>query len=161
MARRLRLSELRTRGRLAPGRWPVRVLGVQDAQFGDRRYNFRPDPHAADGVVHRLLVVRHRQGRDLGVELEAGVGDRLVPNRLGDAAPTALGVGASGRELLTGKVQVDETYIGGAEPGLAGGRVKGKKVLTGIAVEVREPRGLGRCRISPLPTRLLSPCTNS
>ena len=40
--------------------------------------------------------------------------------------------------------------IGGVEPGLAGGRAKGKKVLTGIAVEVREPKGLGRCRISPL-----------
>ena len=55
-----------------------------------------------------------------------------------------------GRELLTGTIQVDETYIGGAEPGLAGGRAKGKKVLTGIAVELRKPRGLGRCRISPL-----------
>jgi hypothetical protein len=55
-----------------------------------------------------------------------------------------------GRDLLTGTVQVDETYIGGAEPGLAGGRAKGKKVLTAIAVEVHEPRGLGRCRISPL-----------
>ena len=55
-----------------------------------------------------------------------------------------------GRELLTGKVQVDETYIGGAEPGLTGGRAPGKKVLTGIAVEVREPRGLGRCRIAPV-----------
>ncbi len=55
-----------------------------------------------------------------------------------------------GRELLTGTYQVDETYIGGVEPGLAGGRAKGKKVLTGIAVELREPKGLGRCRISPL-----------
>ena len=55
-----------------------------------------------------------------------------------------------GRDLLTGTVQVDETYIGGAEPGLAGGRAKGKKVLTAIAVELRKPRGLGRCRISPL-----------
>ena len=55
-----------------------------------------------------------------------------------------------GRDLLSGTVQVDETYIGGAEPGLVGGRAKGKKVLTGIAVEVHEPRGLGRCRISPL-----------
>ena len=45
---------------------------------------------------------------------------------------------------------MDETYIGGAEPGLAGGRARGKKVLTGIAVEVHEPRGLGRCRMSPL-----------
>ena len=55
-----------------------------------------------------------------------------------------------GRDLLSGTVQVDETYIGGAEPGLAGGRAPGKKVLTGIAVEVREPRGLGRCRIAPV-----------
>ena len=55
-----------------------------------------------------------------------------------------------GRDLLSGTVQVDETYIGGVEPGLAGGRAPGKKVLTGIAVEVREPRGLGRCRIAPV-----------
>ena len=27
---------------------------------------------------------------------------------------------------------------------------RGKKVLTGIAVEVREPKGLGRCRMLPL-----------
>jgi len=39
-----------------------------------------------------------------------------------------------GRELLSGKVEVDETYIGGAEPGLSGGRAQGKKVLTAIAV---------------------------
>lgn len=31
-----------------------------------------------------------------------------------------------GRERLSGKVEVDETYIGGAEPGLSGGRAQGK-----------------------------------
>jgi transposase-like protein len=55
-----------------------------------------------------------------------------------------------GRDRLAGAVEVDETYIGGEEPGLRGGRARGKKVLTGIAVEVKEPKGIGRCRMSLL-----------
>ena len=55
-----------------------------------------------------------------------------------------------GRDRLSGTVQVDETFIGGEEPGLRGGRAKGKKVLTGIAVEVSEPKGIGRCRMAVL-----------
>lgn len=55
-----------------------------------------------------------------------------------------------GRDRLAGTVEVDETYIGGEEAGLSGGRAKGKKVLTGIAVEMREPKGFGRCRMRPL-----------
>ncbi len=54
------------------------------------------------------------------------------------------------RDRLAGTVEVDETYIGGEEPGLRGGRAKGKKALVGIAVEVTEPRGLGRCRMTIL-----------
>ena len=55
-----------------------------------------------------------------------------------------------GRDRLAGTVEVDETYIGGDEPGLRGGRAPGKKVLTGIAVEVREPKGIGRRRMAVL-----------
>ena len=55
-----------------------------------------------------------------------------------------------GRDRLAGTVEVDETYIGGEEPGLRGGRARGKKVLTGIAVEVNEPKGIGRCRMALL-----------
>jgi hypothetical protein len=55
-----------------------------------------------------------------------------------------------GRERLAGTVEVDETCIGGDEPGLRGGQAKGKKVLTGIAVEVIEPQGIGRCRMAVL-----------
>jgi transposase-like protein len=54
-----------------------------------------------------------------------------------------------GRERLQGEVEVDESYFGGEEPGLAG-REKGKKVLVGVAVERTEPRGFGRCRMAPL-----------
>jgi hypothetical protein len=55
-----------------------------------------------------------------------------------------------GRERLVGTVEVDETYIGGRDPGVARGKGRGDKVLTGIAVEIKEPRGYGRCRLAPL-----------
>src|SRR5438552_14299833 len=54
----------------------------------------------------------------------------------------------SGRLGRAGTVEVDETYIGGEEPELPGGRAKGKKALVGVAVEVKEPRGYGRCRMT-------------
>jgi len=50
-----------------------------------------------------------------------------------------------GRDRLSGTVEADETFTSGDEPGLRGGRVRGKKVLTGIAVEVSAPKGIGRC----------------
>ncbi|HET8532705.1 MAG TPA: IS1595 family transposase, partial [Methylomirabilota bacterium] len=55
-----------------------------------------------------------------------------------------------GRERLAGSVEVDESFFGGEEVGLRGGRQKGKKVLVGIAVERTEPTGFGRCRMAPL-----------
>ena len=56
-----------------------------------------------------------------------------------------------GRDRLSGAVEVDETYIRGQEPGLRGGRAKGKKALVVVAVELREPRGFGRIRMRVIP----------
>jgi transposase-like protein len=56
-----------------------------------------------------------------------------------------------GRDRLSGIVEVDETFIGGEEPGLRGGRAKGKKSLVAVAVELREPKGYGRCRMTIVP----------
>ena len=54
------------------------------------------------------------------------------------------------RGRLSGSDEVDETFIGGEEAGLREGRQRGKQVRTGIAVEVREPKGIGWCRMAVL-----------
>ena len=54
------------------------------------------------------------------------------------------------RQKLAGRVEVDETYLGGKESGLRGGRARGKKALVGVAVEVDDAGVLGRCRMGLL-----------
>ena len=56
------------------------------------------------------------------------------------------------RELLKGTVEVDETFIGGEQLGLRGGRQLGgrKALMVVVAVEVRGS-GSGRCRAEVLP----------
>lgn len=56
-----------------------------------------------------------------------------------------------GRERLSGDVEVDETFIGGKAPGDKGGRTHGEKALVTIAVQRREPKGWGRCRMAVIP----------
>jgi len=126
------------------------VRAVPGSHLDHGQHDLRPHADPADSVVHRLLAFRQRQGRDLGAEPAADTGDQLVPNRVDDAAPIAVGAGAPRSDRLTGTVEVDETFIGGDEPGLKGGRARGKKVLTVIAVEADRARGLGRCRMAPL-----------
>jgi transposase-like protein len=53
----------------------------------------------------------------------------------------------SGREVLTGRVEVDETFLGGEQPGVPGRGALGKTLVV-IAVELPEPRGYGRARMS-------------
>lgn len=53
-----------------------------------------------------------------------------------------------GREKLSGWVEVDETWLGGLEEGVAG-RKKGKKALIAIAAEA-DGAGIGRIRLRPI-----------
>ena len=54
-----------------------------------------------------------------------------------------------GRDRLHGRVEVDETFVGGEEEGISGRR-RGEKSLIVIAVEV-EDQGLGRVRLRSIP----------
>jgi len=55
-----------------------------------------------------------------------------------------------GRERLTGRVEVDETYVGGEEEGVRGRQTQEKSIVA-IAVELHEPKGFGRARLSRVP----------
>ena len=101
-------------------------------------------------MVHRVLAVRHAEGRHLGAELQRSLEIGSYQTAWAMLGRLRSVLVRPGRDRLAGTVEVDETYIGGDEPGLRGGRAPGKKVLTGIAVQVREPKGIGRCRMAVL-----------
>lgn len=50
------------------------------------------------------------------------------------------------REPLSGRVEVDETMIGGVEKGGKRGRGTAKGIVV-IAVEIKHPKGYGRIRM--------------
>lgn len=55
-----------------------------------------------------------------------------------------------GRELLDGRVEVDETFLGAEESGPRGRGALGKTLVV-IAVELAEPKGYGRARMQVIP----------
>ena len=54
-----------------------------------------------------------------------------------------------GRDRLSGVVEVDESDVGGVERGVDGRQTQGKAIVA-IAVELVEPRRLGRVRMVPM-----------
>ena len=56
----------------------------------------------------------------------------------------------SGRERLSGQVEVDETFIGGPKSGKPGRGAFGKAIVA-VAVEQLQPKGFGRCRLAVIP----------
>ena len=55
-----------------------------------------------------------------------------------------------GRDQLSGRVEIDETYVGGEEEGVSG-RCTEKKAIVVVAIEVHEPKGFGRVRLQQVP----------
>ncbi|MGI8419435.1 MAG: IS1595 family transposase [Candidatus Levyibacteriota bacterium] len=55
-----------------------------------------------------------------------------------------------GRELLSGTVEVDETFVGGEKVGKRGRGAEGKELVL-VAVEDHEKKGIGRIRFKHIP----------
>jgi len=56
-----------------------------------------------------------------------------------------------GRDRLYGRIEVDESYMGGATVGGKRGRGSEKKEIVVIAVEIHSPKGFGRVRMRRIP----------
>jgi hypothetical protein len=54
-----------------------------------------------------------------------------------------------GRDLLTGRVEVDETYLGGPEEGVIGRQIEEKALIIVAAQE--DGKGIGRLRMRQIP----------
>ena len=52
--------------------------------------------------------------------------------------------------MLSGRVEIDETYVGGDEEGVQGRQTETKAIVA-IAVEVHSPKGFGRIRLKKVP----------
>jgi transposase-like protein len=58
----------------------------------------------------------------------------------------------TGRERLSGMVEVDEIYVGGADVGTTRApSPESKKSIVAVAIEIHEPRGFGRIRLRRIP----------
>lgn len=55
------------------------------------------------------------------------------------------------RDQLCGRIEVDETYVGGSDVGGKRGRGSESKEVVVIAVEVHSPKGFGRVRMRRIP----------
>ena len=122
----------------------VRRLRSQD--ISDVWHDFRQDPDAADGVVRGGVADGRRQGGISAIqvqhEMELGSIQTawMVLHRYRSVMVRP------GRERLRGDVEVDESFIGGPEPGVRGRGALGKVLIAG-AVE-RDHGHFGRVRLS-------------
>jgi len=145
----VRLPPLCERRGVAAGGLAVEVRRLRPEGVRDGGHDLRQDPYAADGVVRYGLADGRGQGRGLGDPGAAGDGAGLLPDGVGDAAPLPLGDGAPGSCPLRGDVEVDESFLGGPEPGVPGRGALGKVLLAG-AVELDQDR-FGRARLGVIP----------
>ena len=87
-----------------------------------------------------------------------GISAKTVQRTLGTSYRTAwkmlhqyrIAMVRSERKPLSGIVEIDETLIGGVEPGGKRGRGTSKAIVV-IAVELKEPKGFGRVRMRHIP----------
>ena len=125
---------------------PAAVWAMRLSGFGDGGHDFPGHAPAAAHLVSDHVVGDQPEKRGERTGTAKHLGSGKLPYRLGVAAQAAARDGAARpRERLSGRVEVDETYVGGAEEGLRGRQTQ-KKALVAIAAE-EDGAGIGRIRM--------------
>jgi len=150
MGARVRVSLLRSGRRwlVADGRRAAPLRGVPLGDVRHRGHDFRRDAHAAGELVRGgLYVVNQKQGVSaLGLQRVLGLGSYQTAWAWRHKLRRAMVL--PGRELLSGVVEVDETYVGARHTSV-GGRSLGHKTIVVIAVEGDEAPERVRMRRIP------------
>jgi hypothetical protein len=131
-------------------RWPIvagarRAAGVRWLRlpnFSDSRDDLPGYPYAVAGWFRFLWWVTTQKNGASALGLQRVLGPRSYETAWTWLHKVRRAMVRPGRDLLTGGVEVDETYVGGEEEGLSGWRNL-KKALVVVAVQQDGP-GIGR-----------------
>ena len=125
------------------------MRGVWTPNVGDRRDHLSGYAYAAVDVVPGHVVGHQPEdGRERhGVAARAGAGE--LRDRLDLVHKLRRAMVRPGRDRLTGRVEVDEAFIGGVEEGVRGRQTE-KKALIAVAAE-ENGEGIGRIRMRRIP----------
>jgi transposase-like protein len=136
-----------TAWRLADGRWSCGGCGRRvSATAGTIFHGTRTPLTIWFAAAWQMTSQKHGISA-LGLKRTLGIGSEQTAWAMLHRYRTAMV--RPGRERLTGIVEVDETFIGGPEPGRRGRGALGKTMVE-VAVE-QEGRALGRCRMQVIP----------
>ena len=119
---------------------------LRPAGVGDGRHDVPGHAHAAHRLVSGHVGGHQSVDRDERVGAATGARLRQLPDGLGVAPQLRRAMVRPGRDRLAGRVEVDETFVGGLEDGISG-RGAVKKVLIAVAAE-DVGRGIGRNSIA-------------
>ena len=121
-------------GELGPAGGPAAVWAMRLSGFGDGGHDLPGHAPAAAHLVSDHVVGDQPEKRAsaLGLQSILGLGSYRTAWALLHKLRRAMV--RPGRERRSGRVEVDETYVGGAEEGLRGRQTQ-KKALVAIAAE--------------------------
>jgi len=132
-----------TRGRVVCGYVSIPSLG----NGGDDLSRY---PQTVADVVSSDLALDQPEERRQCRQSSTSIGLGKLPDGLGLVAQTPRAMVRPGRDRLHGRVEVDETYVGGEDTGKGRGRYMSNKALVVVAAE-EDGRNIGRIRMARIP----------